>query len=141
MSTDYFGHLKGFAIVTLLSTAVFSCTKSERTASKDALTGSWKVIDLTIVNQESGIHRTQKDLTGLGNSGIQFAADHSYLIDGSRKGNWNHKSDDLEVTSLAGETIQFKVTQTDDGAIRFERDLSAANGLSGAQVYYTLTKE
>jgi hypothetical protein len=141
MNTHYFGHLKRFAAVTLLLASVFSCTKSDRTANADALTGSWEVADLTIANEEAGIHRTQKDLTEIDNSGMQFAADHSFLTNGSNNGTWMHEGDVLAVRSLNGEMIQFKVSQSDDGAVHLERDLTAAGGLSGAVVYYTLKKE
>jgi hypothetical protein len=141
MNTHYFGHLKGFAAVALLVTSVVSCTKSDRTATPDVLTGSWKVTDVTIVNEEAGIHRTQKDLNGIGESGMQFAADRSYLINGSKNGTWMHDGDVLGLRSLSGETIQFKVSQSADGDVHLERDLPAAGGLSGATVYYSLVKE
>jgi hypothetical protein len=141
MNTHYFGHLKGFAAAALLLTTVVSCTKSDRTATTDTLTGSWKVNDLTVVNEETGIHRSQNDLNGIDNSGMQFAVNRSYLINGSKKGTWMHERDVLAVRSLNGEMIQFKVSQSDDGTVHLERDLPAAGGLSGAVVNYTLIKE
>ena len=133
--------MKRFAAVALLLASVFSCTKSDRTANPDALTGIWKVTDLTIDNEEAGLHLTGKDLNGIGNSGIQFAADRSLLTNGSKNGTWMHEGDVLAVRSLDGEMIQFKVSQSDDGAVHLERDLTAAGSLSGAVVYYTLRKE
>lgn len=141
MNAHYFRHLKGIAAIVLLLASVVSCSKAGRAASADMLSGSWKVTDVTIVNGEAGIHRSGKDLDGFGNSGMQFAADGSFLTNGSKNGTWIHERDALAVRSLTGETIQFNVSQSDDGAIRLERDLPAAGGLSGATVYYTLIKE
>jgi len=141
MNTHYFGHLKGFAAVALLVTSVVSCNKSDRTAPTDALTGSWKVTDVTIVNEEAGIHRTKNDLNGIDKSGMQFTADQSLFINGSKKGTWTHTSDVLVLKSPNGEMIQFKVSQSDDGIVHLERDVPAAGGLSGATVYYSLVKE
>jgi|GEM_PF-4799142 hypothetical protein len=141
MNTHYFGHLKGFAAIALLLTSVVSCAKSDKTASADVLTGRWKVTDVTIVNEEAGIHRTQKDLNGIGKSGMQFAIDRSYLIDGSKKGTWTHEGDVLAVRTFNGDLVQFKMSQSDNGIVHLERGLPAAGGLSGATVYYSLEKE
>lgn len=141
MNSHYFGHLRGFALFSLLVATAISCTKSDRTATPDAIMGSWKVTDVTIVNEEAGIHCTQKDLSGIGNSGIEFAADGSYSINGSQNGTWMHQRGVLQVRSSGGEMIQFKVNQSDDGAIHLERYLQQANGLSAAVVNYTLEKQ
>jgi hypothetical protein len=141
MNSHYFEHLRRFAAVVLLLAAVVSCSKSGRTTPADILMGSWKVTDVTIVNEEAGIHRSGKDLNGIGNSGIVFGADGSFLTNGSKNGTWIHERDALAVRSLTGEMIQFNVSQSDDGAVRLERDLPAAGGLSGAAVYYSLIKE
>ena len=141
MNTHYFGHLKGFAAVALLVTSVVSCNKSDRTAPTDPLMGSWKVKDLTIVNQEAGIHRTKYDLNGIDKSGMQFTPDQSLFINGSNKGTWTHTIDVLALKSPAGEITQFKVSQSEDGIVHLQRELPPAGGLSGATVFYSLVKE
>jgi hypothetical protein len=141
MNAHYFGHLKGFAVVALLVTSVLSCNKYDRNASADSLMGSWKVQDLTIVNQEAGIHRTKYDLNGIDKSEMQFTADQSLFINGSKKGTWTHTNDVLALKSPDGEITQFKVSQAEDGIVHLERDVPATGGLSGATVFYSLVKE
>jgi hypothetical protein len=159
MNTHYFRHLMVFAAAALVMATTFSCTKSDRTATPDVIAGSWKLADVTIVNGEGGIHRTNKDLDGIGGSGmsfgtgmylgsgmrsgsgVRFGVDRSFSINGLKLGTWMHENDVLAIKSLNGETIPFKLSSSADGAILLERDLPAAGGMSGAVVSYSLVTE